>query len=111
MYQAIDQAAHKLERQAGRWRERRRRRRGAQDAGPPVAVPDLPPLELPEVDDGPRIVKSKRFDMKPMTAEDAAMQLEMLHHDFYVFTSSETGAVNVVYRRRDGDYGLIAPEL
>ena len=64
----------------------------------------------PQPEQGPRIVKSKRHEMKPMTPEDAALQMDLLHHDFYVFRSAETGALNVVYRRRDGDYGLIAPE-
>ena len=48
--------------------------------------------------------------MKPMSPEDAALQMDLLHHDFYVFRSADSGALNVVYRRRDGDYGLIAPE-
>ena len=109
MYQAIDQAAHKLERQAGRYRDRRRRHRGPREAAP-APVEAEPVLEAPSDDPEPRIVKSKRFEMKPMSPEDAAMQMELLHHDFYVFRSAETGALNVVYRRRDGQYGLIAPD-
>ena len=58
----------------------------------------------------PRLVKSKSFELKPMSAEDAALYMDMLHHDFYVFRNEADGRVNVVYRRRDGDYGLIAPE-
>jgi putative sigma-54 modulation protein len=56
------------------------------------------------------IVKSKRFPMEPMAAEDAALQLDLLNHDFYVFRSDETDSVSVIYRRRDGNYGLIAPD-
>jgi putative sigma-54 modulation protein len=48
--------------------------------------------------------------MKPMSAEEASLQLELVGHDFFVFVSAETGEINVVYRRRDGDYGLIEPE-
>ena len=48
--------------------------------------------------------------MKPMTAEDAALHMDMLHHDFYVFRNEADNEVNVVYRRHDGDYGLIVPE-
>jgi putative sigma-54 modulation protein len=109
MYQAIDQAAHKLERQAGRYRDRRRRHRAPREAAPAAVVPQ-PALEAPSEEQEPRIVKSKRFEMKPMSPEDAAMQMELLHHDFYVFRSAETGSLNVVYRRRDGQYGLIAPD-
>jgi putative sigma-54 modulation protein len=57
----------------------------------------------------PRIVRTKQFQMKPMDAEEAVLQMELLDHDFYVFTSADTGDINVVYRRRDGDYGLIEP--
>ena len=47
--------------------------------------------------------------MKPMSAEDAALYMDLLHHDFYVFRNDADGQVNVVYRRRDGDFGLIVP--
>ena len=57
----------------------------------------------------PRLVRTKRFDIKPMTAEEAALQMDLLGHDFYLFTNSESGEANVVYRRRDGDVGLIEP--
>lgn len=111
MYAAIDQAAHKLERQARKYRDRRKDHH--------VAAPIEPPAEpLPvAVADGaeeeeriPRLVKSKSFEMRQMGPEDAALQMEMLNHDFYVFRNDEDGQVNVVYRRRDGDYGLIVPE-
>jgi putative sigma-54 modulation protein len=111
MYQAIDQAAHKIERQAGRYRERRRRHRDPHEPPESAVAPAPVGDEAAEPEDGgPRIVKSKRFEMKPMTPQDATVQMELLHHDFYVFRSADTGAVNVVYRRRDGHYGLIAPE-
>jgi putative sigma-54 modulation protein len=52
-------------------------------------------------------VKTKQFMTKPMTPEEAALQLELVGHDFYVFTNSESNETAVVYRRRDGNYGLI----
>jgi putative sigma-54 modulation protein len=106
MYNAIDQATHKLERQAAKYRDRRKRRRG----GRPTAPPAPEQVAAPAADVGPVIVKSKRFPMEPMSAEDAALQLDMLNHDFYVFRNEDGGNVNVIYRRRDGNYGLIAPE-
>jgi len=111
MYQAIDLAAHKLERQAGRYRDRRRQHRPHREP-PPGPGAELPaePEEGTAADGESRFVKSKPFEMKPMTPEDAALQMELLHHDFYVFRSAATGAVSVVYRRRDGNYGLIAPD-
>ena len=55
------------------------------------------------------IVKTKQFAVKPMTPEEAVLQLELIGHDFFVFRNVESNEVNVVYRRRDGNYGLIEP--
>lgn len=108
MYNAIDHAAKKLERQAAKYRDRRKRRRGERVTLPPP--PTEQELASVPVDDGPVIVKSKRFAMQPMSAEDACLQLDLLNHDFYVFRDADTDNVSVIYRRRDGNYGLIAPE-
>ena len=59
----------------------------------------------------PLIVKTKQFAVKPMTPEEAVLQLELIGHDFFVFQNAESNDVNVVYRRRDGNYGLIEPQL
>ena len=64
-----------------------------------------------EADDEIRIVKSKRFAVKPMDPEEACVQMELLGHSFYVFLNSETEEVNVVYKRRGNTYGLIEPEF
>ena len=56
------------------------------------------------------IVKTKQFPVKPMTAEEAVLQLELVGHDFFVFRNAESSEVNVVYRRHDGNYGLIEPQ-
>ena len=61
-------------------------------------------------DDEIRIVRTKRFGMKPMFPEDACVQMDLLGHDFYVFRNAETDEVDVVYRRKDHTYGLIEPE-
>jgi putative sigma-54 modulation protein len=57
-----------------------------------------------------QIVKTKQFPDKPMNSEEAVLQLELIGHDFFVFRNAETGEVNVVYRRKDGGYGLIEPQ-
>ncbi|KFI36809.1 hypothetical protein HX99_00680, partial [Peptococcaceae bacterium SCADC1_2_3] len=59
----------------------------------------------------PDIVKTKRFAMKPMTTEEAILQIDLLGHNFFVFSNAETEQVNVLYRRKDGNYGLIEPEF
>ncbi len=59
----------------------------------------------------PQIVRTKRFAMAPMNAEEAVEQMELLGHTFFAFYNVNSGNVNVVYRRRDGNYGLIMPDL
>lgn len=59
----------------------------------------------------PMLVRSKRFTIKPMNPEEAAAQMELVGHDFFVFRNAETNQVNVIYRRKDGNYGLIEPEF
>ena len=59
----------------------------------------------------PQLVRSKSFTVKPMSPEEAAAQMDLLGHGFYVFMNAETEEVNVLYRRRDGNYGLIEPEV
>lgn len=102
---SIDQLVDKLERQVVRYREKRHKRN---PRGPSRGHAEAAPVEaaLPE----PRLVKTKRFPIKPMTAEEASLQLELVGHDFFVFENADSGDTNVVYRRRDGDYGLIEPD-
>lgn len=102
MKAAIDQLTEKLERQVLRYRAKRRHEheRGAQPEPAPAAVP-------PEEE--AVIVKTKQFALNPMTPEEAIVQLELIGHDFFVFRNADSGEINVVYRRRDGQYGLIEP--
>jgi putative sigma-54 modulation protein len=105
MKASIDQLVDKLERQVKRYKGKRIRRR---TAGPPLdeVVPD----DAVPVDGEPQVVKTKRFPVKPMSPEEAVLQLELVGHDFFVFRNAESLDVNVVYRRRDGLYGLIEPD-
>jgi len=66
---------------------------------------------VPESEDNIRIVKTKSYALKPMTAQEAALQMELLGHNFFMFFNGESEQVNVVYRRDDGDYGLIEPAI
>ena len=84
--------------------EKRRRRQGRDNGLPPVTG-----VPVVEGEDEPVIVKAKQFAVKPMTPEEAVLQLELVGHDFFVFQNADTMDVNVVYRRRDGSYGLIEP--
>ncbi|WP_047864976.1 ribosome hibernation-promoting factor, HPF/YfiA family [Rubrobacter aplysinae] len=110
MYASIDGMYEKLERQVkryrgrqiDRWHGKKGQAKVSEDGAAPAATRTEDELET-------RIVRTKQFQMKPMTSEEAALQMELLDHAFFVFTSAETGDINVVYRRRDGDYGLIEP--
>ena len=104
MRASIDQLADKLNRQVKRYREKRRRHGGRSPA--PVFE-----NEVPAGEPASEIVKTKQFPVKPMTPEEAVLQLELVGHDFFVFQNAESEQLNVVYRRRGGGYGLIEPQL
>lgn len=110
IYASIDLVFAKLERQVKKYRGKLVAR--SQGTHKEALVSEG--FEVPEESDlmedeapTPRIVKTKQFMVKPMAPEEAALQLELVGHDFYVFTNSETHETAVVYRRRDGNYGLI----
>ncbi|GGN01684.1 hypothetical protein GCM10007092_14840 [Thermus composti] len=110
LYAAIDRAVDRLQTQIKRYRERRfQGRRHSYQGPPPPEVRDLEALRKPEEEEGPRIVRVKRFEMKPMDPEEAAFQMEALGHTFFVFRNAKTDEINVLYRRKDGNYGLIEP--
>ena len=108
MYASIDGALEKIERQVQKFKTRINRRLHEENK-----VVLTPPVKNEHVEEAnqPVIKRTKRFAVKPMSAEEAVMQMDLLGHDFYVFSNSETDEVNVVYRRKDGNYGLIEPEF
>ncbi|MDO5112595.1 MAG: ribosome-associated translation inhibitor RaiA [Clostridia bacterium] len=109
MYASIDNVLAKLERQIVRHRTKLEKnlRAGAFKGGAPAFIPAEE--EFVEEEEY-RVVKTKRFDMKPMTVEEAMLQIDMLGHNFYVFTNGDTNEINVIYKRKDGNFGLIEPE-
>lgn len=106
IYASVDGAARKLERQILKHKTKleRRLREGAFQHEQPLYEHENAEAEEP------RIVKTKSFAIKPMSEEEAALQMQLLGHDFYVFTNADTNEVNVVYLRNDGNFGLIEPE-
>ncbi len=111
---AIDALLDKLERQVVRRKERPRSSRGRTvEATEAITAREaLGSLAPPEEDSerrGPTVVKIKRFDMLPMFEEDAIDRMEELGHAFFVFLNADTDRINILYRRRNGDYGLIEP--
>ncbi len=101
MYASVDQAVQKLERQAKRLNQRLHRHTG----GTETAAAEEGPLE----DEG-TLVRTKTFPRKPMSPDEAILQMNLVSHDFFAFTNAETDVINVVYRRADGNYGLLEPE-
>ncbi|MDD4146568.1 MAG: ribosome-associated translation inhibitor RaiA [Clostridia bacterium] len=106
MYSSVDQVVEKLEKQMEKYRTRlSKRNKGA-------SIKDIAAsfVERTAVEEDPRLVRTKRFALKPMSVEEAILQMNLLGHSFFVFSNAENEEVNVVYRRKDGNYGLIERE-
>lgn len=107
---AVDRALEKLEKQLNRHKGRLLGRSRAPEAKEAPALTDVVVEAVEEEYEPPRVVRVKRIAIKPMSVEEAALQMELLGHDFYVFTNDEAQVLNVIYRRHNGDIGLIQPE-
>lgn len=117
MFAAVDAVMDKTRRQIKTYKDRLVSRDKlttgrAQPTRPSIRAGEAEAAEEAEVSEaGGRIVRSKRFTMKPMSPEEAIDQMELLGHDFFIFADAANGATNVAYRRRDGTYGLLVPEM
>ncbi|MCA9898869.1 MAG: ribosome-associated translation inhibitor RaiA [Ardenticatenaceae bacterium] len=112
MFASVDAVVDKLYRQISRYRGKKQRKwRGGNGGEEPIVGEPLPMDEELVESDEPSIVRTKRFTMRPMTAEEAVDQLELLGHDFFVFFNADEQAVNVLYRRRDNNFGLLQPDM
>jgi len=122
MYASIDLVADKIERQLRKYKTRYWSKKPAVKAANGQAEDEVESTATEEDSDvainralttdeiRPKIVRSKRFPLKPMTPAEAAAHMDLLGHDFFMFINSESGHVNTVYHRRDGNYGLIEPD-
>jgi putative sigma-54 modulation protein len=110
MYASVDAVSDKIERQLRRFKERIKAHKPASDARERQVQKSIVEAQSIEETQSPVVIKTKSFSMKPMSVEEAVMQMELLHKDFLVYTEASTENINVVYRRKDGNYGLIAPE-
>lgn len=108
MYTSIDKAVDVLERQIRKYKTKLQKR---YKNGETIRFENIEPMPKPKKEDVPKLVKVKKFAMKPMNVEEAILQMELLRHNFFVFMNGETDEVNVVYKRKDGNYGLIEPEF
>ena len=108
MYVSIDLVEEVIERQIRRYRKKLIDRKQSAQSFSQMFIQQA---EEDDHDEEIRIVKTKRFGMKPMFPEDACVEMELLGHNFYMFLNAETDQVNVVYRRKGNTYGLIEPEF
>ncbi|MBQ4518838.1 MAG: ribosome-associated translation inhibitor RaiA [Clostridia bacterium] len=106
MYVSIDNAVDILERQL-RKHKTRIEKKLKKDNFEAAALAQIPFAEAIEEETEFKIVRTKRFATKPMSPEEAILQMNLLGHQFYIFSNAETGESNVVYKRKNGDYGLI----
>ena len=107
LYSAIDLVIDKLEGQVRKQKTKLYRRNYDNS----LKFNNIEDYDDFDKDDEPKIVKTKRFAVKPMNEEEAVLQMELLGHDFFVFMNCDTDEVNVVYKRKDGNYGLIEQEF
>ena len=107
MYASIDKAVDVLERQMRKHKTKLQKRYREGDT---IRFENVMPLEKQEEDDKPKIVRRKKFNIKPMNHEEAVLQMELLGHNFFVFRDGETFDMSVIYKRKDGNYGLIEPQ-
>lgn len=104
MYLSIDRAVDKLESQLRRHRTKLEKRLRTAELEPAF---EAPVYEEQSYD----IVRTKKFSVKPMSVEDAITQMELLGHNFFIFLNEENETMNVLYRRNDGSYGLLQPDI
>lgn len=101
-YDCVDRCIEKLSSQMSRFKTKLQKKHKGQKS---VDFTEIPVFEEPEEEI--HIVKKKKFELEPMTVDEAIVQMELLEHNFFVFLNMETDSVNVVYRRDDADYGLL----
>ncbi|MGL5575804.1 MAG: ribosome hibernation-promoting factor, HPF/YfiA family [Sarcina sp.] len=105
MYKSIDLVEEKLERQIVKYKKKLKR-----DEYSSVRYPEVDHAEYKVQEEESKIVKVKRIDLKPMDEEEAVLQMELIGHNFFVYRDGETNETKVVYKRKDGHYGLIEPD-
>ncbi|MCR4945203.1 MAG: ribosome-associated translation inhibitor RaiA [Clostridium sp.] len=107
MYKSIDLVEDKLERQIRKQKTKLAKR----NSGGSLRYSSFNPKEVDEsLEEDKKVVKTKSFNVKPMSSEEAILQMELLGHNFFVYQDADTNRVSVMYKRKDGDYGLIEPD-
>lgn len=108
MYNSIDDAVESLERQIRKYKTKLQSKRQSNES---IKFDNIEPWYEEEDEEEFRVVKTKRFPVKPMNIEEAILQMDLLKHNFFVFLNCDSEEVNVIYKRKDNNFGLIEPEL
>jgi putative sigma-54 modulation protein len=111
MYAAIDGMVDKLERQLKRYKEKIKKHKPSSDKVRQVEKTVYAAESIDEGAEEPIVIQSQSFSVKPLSVEEAVMQMDLLSKAFLVFSDASTNEISVVYRRKDGNYGLIVPEV
>ena len=106
MYKSLDLVEDKLERQIRKQKTRLSRKHSGS-----LRFGEINNIDLKSEQDEGKLVKVKKFGVKPMNSEEAILQMDLLGHNFFVYQDSDSNKVNVIYKRKDGDYGLLEPEF
>lgn len=111
MYSSIDNVMNKVERQLRRYKERIKKHKPRNNEDSIANLEEaVYSTESFESDDGPTVISVENYFAKPMSVDEAVMQLDLLHKDFFVFSNGISNNISVVYKRKDGNYGLIEPK-
>ncbi|MEA3545848.1 MAG: ribosome-associated translation inhibitor RaiA [Thermodesulfobacteriota bacterium] len=110
MYAAVDLMVDKIERQLKRYKDKLKKHRGGPEIQNRLEKTIFSAASIDEGSDSPEIIRSHSFFVKPMSVEEAVMQMDLLDKNFLAFTDDNSEEMNVVYRRKDGNYGLIVPQ-
>jgi len=109
MYAAIDSVIDKIERQLKRYKEKIKAHKPSNEGNGRQISRKVFDAESIEASEGPVVIKTRTEIAKPMSIEEAVMQMDLLHKDFIVFSDADNNEINVLYRRKDGNFGLIEP--
>ena len=110
MYAAVDGVLDKIERQLKRYKDKIKQHKPASGRERRVSKSVITAESIDQGHPEPGIIKTNSFPVKPMSVEEAVMQMDLLDKEFLVFTDATSEEINVVYRRKDGNYGLIVPQ-
>ncbi len=111
LYGSIDLVSDKLERQMRKYKTKvNRNSRNRVEAVDPLGGTEFEHADAEDVEEETPIVRTKRLSLKPMNSEEAVLQMDMLGHNFFIFEDADTNGTSIVYRRKDGKYGLIETE-